>query len=484
MAKKKVASTDSTYVLEVGATHFRNSDGTTGAPLPPGVNIRSQSGVQIEFIWNGRRYTETLPGAPTEEAVRKAERKRESVLEDIEYNRFVYEYAFPQSRRVRRKDIEEQSKRLMAAAAVPTMRQLLSDFIEQYKKDNPHAHNTVATYEEVIRCRLAPVVSEMKPEEITKSFLIDFRSQLRNVPLSDKRVSNILTPLRGAIALAMERDILQVNPFNGLTPTTSKKRRGVKLDKAGLPAFDEPLPISLDPKIDGLAKLADPLSHLEREQVLSHMAGQIRNYFLFNFWTGLRSGEMIALRWCDVDLKNRRIIVRLSWSKKAYTPTKGRKSRWVMLSEPAIQALLAQWSITGRLGQWVFHNPKINDRWQNTERIRQHWIAALKAAGVRYRKPYQARHTFASSMLSAGEPAQWVADQMGHEDVSMLTDVYARWVRLPDVVPGASAAKRYADEWARAALMADHQNTVTPEMDMVDEGESVGPTQDDYEEDF
>ena len=48
----------------------------------------------------------------------------------------------------------------------------------------------------------------MKPEEITKSFLIDFRSQLRNVPLSDKRVSNILTPLRGAIALAMERDIL------------------------------------------------------------------------------------------------------------------------------------------------------------------------------------------------------------------------------------------------------------------------------------
>lgn len=41
---------------------------------------------------------------------------------------------------------------------------------------------------------------------------------------------------------------------------------------------------------------------------------------------------------------------------------------------------------------------------------------ALRKAGVRYRYPYQMRHTFASQALSAGENAMWVARQMGHRD--------------------------------------------------------------------
>lgn len=479
MARKaKTSSMKDSVALAIGTKQFPpNADGTPGKLFPKGVHIRSNSGVQIEFIWNGRRYTETIPGTPTVEIVEKAIAKRKAVLEDIEYNRFVYEHAFPASRHIK---VQDEARRSANVSPPLTMRQLLNDFVELYRKDNPHAHNTLHTYEEVIRSRLLPVLSELTPEQITKSWLIDFRSKLRKIPLSNKRIGNILTPLRGAMATAVEKDIVKINPFLGLTPTTTKRRTKVTLDSNGLPAFDEPLPLSLDPKIDKAAKLADPLDEDERMAVLMHSAGQIRNLFLFAMWTGLRTGELIALRWCDVDFKNNRILVRISWSKSAFTTTKGRKARWVTLTEIARQALLAQWGITGHLGRWIFHNPRTDDRWQNSERIRQHWIATLKAGKVRYRKPYQCRHTYASMMVSAGESAHWVAAQMGHEDTTMIAQVYSRWLKLPDITPGAASARHYAEEWTRVATLVEHQNTVTAEMDMV---ESMPLNGDDEEDD-
>lgn len=60
---------------------------------------------------------------------------------------------------------------------------------------------------------------------------------------------------------------------------------------------------------------------------------------------------------------------------------------------------------------------------------------ALKKAGIRYRNPYQTRHTYASMLLSAGENPMWVAQQMGHKDWAMIRRVYGRWI--PEMNPGA-----------------------------------------------
>jgi integrase len=47
---------------------------------------------------------------------------------------------------------------------------------------------------------------------------------------------------------------------------------------------------------------------------------------------------------------------------------------------------------------------------------------------VKYRCPYQTRHTFASMMLSSGKNPMWVASQMGHADWGMIRKVYGRWI--------------------------------------------------------
>lgn len=63
----------------------------------------------------------------------------------------------------------------------------------------------------------------------------------------------------------------------------------------------------------------------------------------------------------------------------------------------------------------------------------------MKKAGVRYRRPYQTRHTYASMMLSAGEHPMWVAKQMGHTDWLMIGRVYGRWMPSSDTNAGGKA---------------------------------------------
>lgn len=89
-------------------------------------------------------------------------------------------------------------------------------------------------------------------------------------------------------------------------------------------------------------------------------------------------------------------------------------------------------SSTGKSGypKEVFLNPRTGEPWAGDQPIRHGaWTHALRLAGVRYRRPYQTRHTYASMMLTAGENPVWVAGQMGHADIGMIFRNYGRWIR-------------------------------------------------------
>ena len=71
--------------------------------------------------------------------------------------------------------------------------------------------------------------------------------------------------------------------------------------------------------------------------------GQIQNLFRFTFWTGLRTSELIALRWDDVDLVNRTLTIRLAKvRKREKAPKTNAGRRTVTLLQPAYEALQAQ----------------------------------------------------------------------------------------------------------------------------------------------
>ena len=157
---------------------------------------------------------------------------------------------------------------------------------------------------------------------------------------------------------------------------------------------------------------------------------QIRNLFQFAFFTGLRTSELIALEWEDIDLINGVIHVARAVVKKQIKGTKTSAGvRDVMLLPPAIAALNAQEKYTLSTGGRVFHNPRTAQLWETDHQIRRTaWIHTMKKAGVRYRNPYQTRHTYASMMLSGGENIMWVASQMGHVDTEMVMRTYGKWI--------------------------------------------------------
>lgn len=58
----------------------------------------------------------------------------------------------------------------------------------------------------------------------------------------------------------------------------------------------------------------------------------------------------------------------------------------------------------------------------------QIWRSLIRRSGVRHRKSYQTRHTYACWMLSAGANPAFIATQMGHSSSKMVHDVYGAWM--------------------------------------------------------
>lgn len=265
--------------------------------------------------------------------------------------------------------------------------------------------------------------------------------------LSVKRVNNLMAPLRGAVERQFRLKRLSLNPFELLQPLRKglSNRRNVVDGEDGF--LDGPLPGSDVHDFRSAEGDPDPLSTAELKAVLSALDGAMARQMLFACWTGLRTGELIALRICDLQLDKNRFLVRRSLSRGIMKTPKTDNQRWVHLLPPARAALEVQLRLGAARG-WVFPNPFTLSRWANDSKITRRWKKALNQAGVRYRRPYQTRHTYASMMLSAGENPLYVAQQMGHADWSMLVKVYGRWMPAGSAhAEGSLVANAHAATW-------------------------------------
>ena len=70
-----------------------------------------------------------------------------------------------------------------------------------------------------------------------------------------------------------------------------------------------------------------------------------------------------------------------------------------------------------------------NRAWHDERSQRDHyWRPALRRTGIRWRRPYNTRHTYATSALAAGVNPAYISRQMGHKNAQMLFKVYAKWI--------------------------------------------------------
>ena len=161
-----------------------------------------------------------------------------------------------------------------------------------------------------------------------------------------------------------------------------------------------------------------------------------------------------ALAWEDVDLEAKKLTVSRNLTPQGlFTPPKTEAgNRVICLIDAAVDILRDQRELTRMYPQTSFNfhtreyggrieeqktfvfNPSVNavngrsGAYYSTESLGQIWTSALRRAGLRHRKAYQSRHTFACWALSAGANPNYVASQMGHSDAQRVYRVYGAWI--------------------------------------------------------
>lgn len=147
-------------------------------------------------------------------------------------------------------------------------------------------------------------------------------------------------------------------------------------------------------------------------------------------WTGLRTGELLGLRWQDIDLNKGQAHIRtnITQGREKVPKTKGSIRTIEMLPE-AINALIQVKNSEYFDKYRGFIDPDTKKTYKYADGLRKYvWMPTLKRINVKYRYPYQCRHTFASMMLTSGKNSMWVASQMGHAEWGMIRKVYGRWI--------------------------------------------------------
>jgi len=250
---------------------------------------------------------------------------------------------------------------------------------------------------------------------------------IATIDVSNKRINNVLIPLRGMMADAFADGIIEKNPIDRI--------KNLKITTR------EPEPFDAD------------------EQAL--IVGHARvNDIQFCFWTGLRIGELIAMHWSDVDWTKGTIYIHRNNVRGEIKDTKTEAgTRVVELLPPALDALKAQKLLTYLEGREVFKNPNTHKPWNDDITFRRMWSATLKRAGVRYREPKQMRHTFASMMLTAGENIAWVSRQIGHTSITTTLKKYARYIPQENHGAGMKAVQMFAKKELNAQVMPTLQST-------------------------
>ncbi|MEQ4198751.1 Arm DNA-binding domain-containing protein [Pseudomonas amygdali] len=372
-----------------------------------GVRAASKSSIEISFMFEGEQCRERIPLEPSAANIKRAERHKAEIETAIYNGTFDYAATFPKSAR---------AQRLGHKTGIVPLSTYLDTWLD--RKEKVLKASTLDGYSKIVKGVLKPRMGDLPLAMITRKVVREAMSQIN---ASNKRLSNVQSCLRSALGDAVDEELITANPLAGWTYSVREKPK----------AADE----------------VDPFSPEEQRLILAAATGQYRNLLQFALWTGLRTSELVAVEWGDVDMLRGEIRISRGLTKaakEAEVPKTAAGIRAVKLLPMALEALEAQKVHTYIAGGPIFHDSRYDKPFDGDQAIRKSfWIPTLRRAKVRYRNPYQTRHTYASMMLSAGEHPMWVAKQMGHTDWTMIARVYGRWIPSENDMSGSKAAEMF-----------------------------------------
>lgn len=312
---------------------------------------------------------------------------------------------------------------------IPDQRQKLGPFLRHWLDDVARPTLRASTYEsydDILRLHLIPGLGRIAVAKLAPADVQTFLNTKLASGLSPRRVVYIHAVLRRALGTAERWGLAARNVAKLVDPPRVPRHE------------------------------VEPLTPIQARQLIAASADdRLQALWVTALATGLRQGELLGLRWDDVDLdaatlRVRHTLARVDGKLKLLEPKTDRSRRTLALPEVAIGALRAH-RTRQRMERLV-----AGSRWQDTRhvfattigtpieaaRVTRSFALTLERAGLRQVRFHDLRHAAATFLLAQGFTLEDVKILLGHSSIVLTSNTYGHVLaqRQQQVARGMDAA--------------------------------------------
>ena len=280
------------------------------------------------------------------------------------------------------------------------------DFWYQYFSSPKLRPTTQATYENRIYGHIIPSIGKIPISKLTQNDLQQFYARLKrtgrkvNVELkgtgvSDRMVRSCHALCRSSLEKAVEEGLITRNPSIGC---------------------------KLPPKKNGEMKV---LTQNEIVRLLNQAYGEgYYEMFLLELTTGMRRGEILGLKWRDLNLETGELNIKRQLTTKGISVPKTKSSIRTILLPPDMLDLLREMKKTAKY-DWIFPSPVKEGEPRNPTAITKRFRIMLERAHCKHVRFHDLRHTFATMALENGMDVKTLSAMIGHVSSETTLNIYS-----------------------------------------------------------
>jgi integrase len=313
---------------------------------------------------------------------------------------------------------------------VEPTKETLGSFLERWLRDYVATNVAPSAYKRyagIVRTQIGPQLGQIPLAQLRPSHLVAAQrhwlqagrlwpAAVRGTPLSARTVLHHHRVLHEALAQAVKWGDLGRNPMDAVDPPRVDRHEARTLDEA------------------------------QARRWLEYVEGREYGLLLHTaFYTGMRLGELLGLRWQDIDLERGLLFVRQQYDRVAHSfrDTKSYRGRRG-IALPSVLVARLRLARKGRLSAlgamptlWQATDLVFSDATGSVlgdDRVRRLHYRYLAELGLPRVKPHELRHTHATHLLHQGADINLVASRLGHATPAFTLSVYGH------LLPGADSA--------------------------------------------